>query len=122
MAQCSLTQSEASKNWPEGIISVKLTMNPYILAMASEESLNRGMKLWELINIALWQELGKPDLDALLTFAADMEIFDEDPKWKKRLKIAARHELAVEEFRKQLALEESESDAASGDGSDKSLV
>jgi hypothetical protein len=122
MAQCSLTQSEASKNWPEGIISVKLTMNPYILAMASEESLNRGMKLWELINVAVWQELGKPDLDALLAFAANMEIFDEDPKWKKRLKIAARHELAVAEFRKQQALEESEGDVLSGDGRGKSLI
>ncbi|MBI4965423.1 MAG: hypothetical protein HY913_19255 [Desulfomonile tiedjei] len=107
MSQCSLTQSEASKNWPEGVISVKLTMNSYLLAMAIEESLNRGMKLWELINLALWKELGEPDFDALLGAAANMEIFDEDPKWKKRLKIAARHELAVAEFRKQLVVEDS---------------
>ena len=121
MAQCSLTQTEASKNWPEGVISVKLTMNPYILAMASEESLSRGMKLWELINQALWQELGKPSSEALMAFAADMEIFDEDPKWKKRLKIAARHERAMAEYRKHQTLEDSESDVPSGDGSGKPL-
>jgi hypothetical protein len=122
MAECSLTQWDASKNWPEGIISAKVTMNPYILAMAFEESLKRGMKLWELINLAVWQELGKPDRDALLAFAAEMEICDEDPKWKKRLKIAARHELAVEEFRRQQALEDLDSEVPSGDGRDKSLV
>jgi len=110
-----LTQSEASKSWPEGIISVKLTMNPYLLAIASEKSLDRGMKLWELINLALWQELGKPDREALLAFAADMEVFDEDPKWKKRLKIAARHELAVAEVRKQSAHEDSRTEMSSGD-------
>jgi hypothetical protein len=32
-----------------------------------------------------------------------MEVFDEDPKWKKRLKISARYELGLEEFRKELA-------------------
>jgi len=32
-----------------------------------------------------------------------MEVFDEDPKWKKRLKISARYELGLEEFRKGLA-------------------
>ena len=101
MSECSLTQSEESKNWPEGIISVKLTMNAYLLAMAFEESLKRGMKAWELINTALWKELGSPDFDTLLALAANMEIFEEDPKWKKRLKIAARHELAMAEFRKQ---------------------
>jgi hypothetical protein len=103
MSECSLTQSEESKNWPEGIISVKLTMNAYLLAMAFEESLKRGMKAWELINTALWKELGSPDFDTLLALAANMEIFEEDPKWKKRLKIAARHELALAEFRKQHA-------------------
>lgn len=119
MSQCSLTQSEAAKNWPEGIISAKLTMNPYLLAMAFEESLKRGMKLWELINAALWQELGKPDHEALLAFAADMEIFDEDPKWKKRLKIAARHELAVAEIRKRRALDDSQAEMISSDDGDE---
>lgn len=111
---CSMTQSEAAKNWPEGIISAKMTMNPYVLAMAIEESLTRGMKLWELVNIALWEKLGCPDQSTLMKFAAEMEIFDEDPKWKKRLKITAAHELAVAEYRKQLERETSSPEADDG--------
>jgi hypothetical protein len=104
---CSVTRSEGAKNWPEGIISVKMTMNPYLLAMAFEEALEDGMQLWELLNIALWEKLGCPDRESLMKFAADMEIFEEDPKWKKRLKITAAHEVAVAEYRKQMEQESS---------------
>jgi hypothetical protein len=95
MSECSITCSADAKNWPEGVISAKITMNPYILAMAGEESLKQGMRLWELINVAIWEKLGKPSHDELMKFAADMEIYDEDPKWKKRLNITARHEVAM---------------------------
>ena len=102
MTQCSITQSHEATNWPEGTISVKLTMNPYLLAMAFEQSLNTGTKLWEFVNMALWEKLGKPDQDVLMEFAADMEIVDEDPKWKKRLKITARHEVEMKKFKRQM--------------------
>jgi hypothetical protein len=95
MTDCSITCSDESKNWPEGVISAKITMNPYILAMAEEESLKKGMRLWELINVAVWEKLGRPSYDKLMKFAAEMEIYEEDPKWKKRLNITARHEVAV---------------------------
>ncbi len=111
MAECSITQSEAAKNWPEGIISVKMTMNPYLLAMAIEEAFPKGMKPWEFINTALWEKLGCPDQMTLMKFAANMEVFDEDPKWKRRLKIAAAHEVAVAEYREQMGREASSADA-----------
>jgi hypothetical protein len=102
MGTCAVAQSEAARKWPEGVISAKLTMNPYLLAMAFEESMKAGVQLWEFINTALWEKLGEPDREKLLEFAANMEVFDEDPKWKKRLKIAARYEMGLEEFRKEL--------------------
>lgn len=102
MSTCAVAQSEAAKEWPEGLISAKLTMNPYLLAMAFEESMRAGTQLWEFINTALWEKLGEPGRDKLLEFAANMEVFDEDPKWKKRLKISARYQMGLEEFRKEL--------------------
>lgn len=99
MSECSVTTSKESQHWPGGTISVKLTMNPYLLAMAFEHAMNQGMKLWELINIALWEKLGKPDEDALLDYAANIEMDEEDPKWKKRLKITARHELEMKNLK-----------------------
>jgi len=117
MSECSVAQSEVAKNWPEGIISVKLTMNPYLLAMAIEKSLEQGMRLWEFINLALWERLGKPDRDALTEFAASMEVHEEDPKWAKRLNITARHEVAVKAWRE--AKEETAQappDSSDGDG------
>ena len=117
MIECSMTRSEASKNWPEGTISVKVTMNPYLFAIALEEALRMGMKPWELINVALWEKLGKPDHDTLMEFAANLEIEDEDPKWKKRLQITARHEVAVAAFRKEQALRSEEpAPSSEGDG------
>ncbi|MDQ7785356.1 MAG: hypothetical protein RDU20_20905 [Desulfomonilaceae bacterium] len=117
MVDCSMTQSEAAKNWPEGVISVKMTMNPYVLAMALEESLVKGIRLWEFVNTALWEKLGKPDHDTLMEFAANLEVFDEDPKWKKRLKITARHEVEVAAYKKSLRdQDEPESIPADGDG------
>lgn len=110
MSECSVNESSVAKNWPEGIISVKMTMNPYILAMAIEAAYKSGLKPWEFINQALWEKLGSPDHDTLMEFAADLEIDDEDPKWKKRLKIAARHEVAVETYRKELQEAAGESD------------
>jgi hypothetical protein len=103
MSECSLTKSKESQHWPEGTISVKLTMNAYLLAMAFEHAMNQGMKLWEFINIALWERLGKPDEDALLEYAANIEIDEEDPKWKKRLKITARHEIEMKKLKEQRA-------------------
>lgn len=116
MAECSLTQSPEAKNWPEAIISVKMTMNPYILAMAMEEAYKSGMQVWEFINSALWEKLGKPDHDALMKFAADLEIADEDPKWKKRLKITAKHEVAIATYRKELKEAVDQSDPSDGTG------
>ncbi len=95
MTECSMTSSEASKNWPEGTVSIRITMNPYIFAMAMEQCFKEGMKPWEYINVAIWEKLGKPEHDALMDFAANLEIDDEDPKWKKRLRINARHEVEV---------------------------
>ncbi len=117
MVECSIAESEAAKNWPEGIISVKMTMSPYLLAMAIEKSLENGMKLWEFINTALWEKLGKPDHGTLMEFAANIEVFDEDPKWKKRLKITARHEVEVAAYRKALEdAKELESTPSDGNG------
>ncbi len=95
MSECSMTMSEEARNWPEAVIGAKLTMNPYLLAMAAERAAQSGMKLWELINLALWEKLGKPDHDALMEFAAGMDVEEEDPKWKKRLRLTARHEVAL---------------------------
>jgi hypothetical protein len=61
MAHCSLTHTQEAENWPEGIISVNVAMNPYLLAMAIEERLKQGINVWELVNTALWEKLGKPD-------------------------------------------------------------
>ncbi len=116
MTECSVTRSPEAKNWPEGIISVKMTMNPYLLAMAIEEAYKSGLQPWEFINTALWEKLGKPDHDALMQFAADLEIIDEDPKWKKRLKITARHEVAVDAYRKELKEGVDQSDPPAGNG------
>lgn len=116
MAGCSITQSEAAKNWPEGIISVKMTMNPYLLAMAIEEAFHKGMKPWEFINNAIWDKLGSPDQDTLMEFAANMEIVDEDPKWKRRLKIAAAHEVAVAAYREEMAREASSPESGKNGG------
>lgn len=97
MDQCSLTTSQASNSWPEGTISAKLTMNPYLLAMAFEKAMESHMKLWEFINVAIWEKLGSPELETLLDFAANLELEEEDPKWKKRLKITARYEVELRE-------------------------
>ncbi len=100
MTDCSVTNSEASKNWPEGIISVKLTMSPYLLTMAEEESEKCGLKLWEFINVALWEKMGKPDEQRLLSYAAELDLSEEDPKWKKRLRLTARHEIEVADYKR----------------------
>lgn len=102
MIECSMTSSDAAKNWPEGTVSVRVTMNPYVFAMAMEQCFKEGMKPWEYINAAIWEKLGKPDHDTLMEFAANLEIFDEDPKWKKRLKINARHEVEIAKAREEL--------------------
>jgi hypothetical protein len=117
MSECSLTRSDSSKNWPEGVISVKMTMNPYLLAMAIEEALKSGLKPWELINVALWEKLGCPNQDTLMEFAANLELEEEDPKWKKRLKITARHEVEVESFRKMVKEKGDAAYKPSGNGS-----
>lgn len=93
MGNCSLTNSEESLNWPEGVVSVKLTMNPYLLVLAEEKAAARGLKLWEYINLALWKEIGNPTKTELMDFAASFELDEMDPKWKHRLKLAARHEV-----------------------------
>ena len=93
--ECSLTHSEESKEWPAATISTRLTMNPYLLAMAREECYKHGINTWEFLNVALWEKLGKPTHDDLMKFAAGIELDDEDPKWLKRLKITAAHEVEV---------------------------
>ncbi len=118
MTDCSVTVSDASKNWPDGIISVKLTMSPYLLTLAEEASFGSGMKLWEFINVALWEKLGKPNEESLLNHAAELDLSDEDPKWKKRLKLTARHEIEVSRFKRMV---ESEGPAeGSGNGNKSS--
>lgn len=116
--ECSITKTKESENWPEGVISAKLTMNAYLLAMAQEEALKKGIAPWEFINVAIWKSLGEPDQSALLDFAAGLEVEEEDPKWKKRLKITARYEVEMAAARKAAveaaaALEQPPSD---GDG------
>ncbi len=102
MTTCSLTTTDESKQWPEGVISVKLTMNPYLLAFAEEKSMQAGVKVWEFINLALWEKLGKPAEQELLDFASSIEVDDLEPKWKKRLKLTARHEREVREALKHV--------------------
>lgn len=93
--QCSLTHSEESKEWPEATISTRMTMNPYLLAKAREECFKHGVNTWEYLNVALWEKLGRPTHDELMEFAANMEVDEEDPKWVKRLKITAAHEMEM---------------------------
>ena len=38
MSTCSLTKTQESKEWPEAIISLKLTMNPYLMVMAEDKA------------------------------------------------------------------------------------
>jgi len=101
MTSCSMTSSQEAAQWPEGIISAKITMNPYLFAYAEDQSYRLGMKPWEFVNVALWEKLGKPDSRTLTEFAANLELDEEDPKWKKRLKITARHELAIDAAKKE---------------------
>jgi hypothetical protein len=125
MTQCSLTRSEAAKNWPEGTISVKLTTNPYVFAFALHEAAKQGLRPWEFINVALWEKLGSPDHDTLMEFAAGLEVAEEDPKWIKRLKITARHELEMatlrqkrEEAIEKITADQPEDRAGNGDKRD----
>jgi hypothetical protein len=97
MSTCSLTKTQESKEWPEAIISLKLTMNPYLMVMAEDKAAQHGLKLWEFINVALWEKIGKPSKEDLLNFAAGFELDDLDPKWKKRLKLAARYEVETQQ-------------------------
>jgi hypothetical protein len=118
MQECSMTSSEASSNWPEGTISVRVTMNPYVFALAIDEAYKQGLKPWEFINAAIWDKLGKPDHKALMDYAANLELDDEDPKWKKRLKITAQHEIEMAAALKERAeaLAQDTPDTADGNG------
>jgi hypothetical protein len=49
----------------------------------------------------LWEKLGKPTQPELLDFASSIEVDDLEPKWKKRLKLTARHEVEVREALKE---------------------
>jgi hypothetical protein len=108
MSDCSMTISEESKSWPDAVIGAKLTMNPYLLAMAADKALESGMKLWEFINLAVWERLGRPDHDALMGFAARMDVDEEDPKWKKRLKLTARYEVELARLEETMMTEANE--------------
>ncbi len=99
---CSTVTSNEAKNWPDATISTKMTMNPYLMAMAEEEALKKGMRLWEYVNLAIWEKLGKPEQETLMEFAANLEPADDEPKWKKRLKVTARFEVEKEEFIEQM--------------------
>lgn len=116
MQECSVTSSDASKNWPEGTISVRVTMNPYVFALAVEEAYKQGLRPWEFINAAIWEKLGEPDHKTLLDHAANLELDDEDPKWKKRLKITARHEVEMAEAMLERAKAEAEGSTDKADG------
>lgn len=116
MSGCDLTISEAARNWPEGIISVKLTMNPYLLTLAEEASEKNGMKLWEFINVALWEKLGAPDQESMLNHAAGLDVCDDDPKWKKRLQLTARHEIEVSELKRSMSAAQKKCNISSDDG------
>jgi hypothetical protein len=70
-------------------------MNPYILAMIEEIALSKGMKPWEFINLAAWESLGKPSHEKLMEFAANLDVDDMEPRWKKRLKITAAYEVEL---------------------------
>ncbi len=116
MQTCSMTRSEASKNWPEGTILAKVTMNPYVFVMAVEEAYKQGLKPWEFINAAVWEKLGKPDQATLMEFAANLELEEEDPKWKKRLKITASHELEMAAAKRERAETGATNSLSSPDG------
>lgn len=113
---CSVSESRESEPWPEGMISLKVSMNPYLWAMLSEEAYRQGKRPFQLLDEALWEKLGKPDCDRLMEFAANLEVEDIDPKWKKRLKLAARHEM---ERLEELANAEPEGPGGSTDGNGK---
>jgi hypothetical protein len=115
MSDCSMTRSKEAENWPEGTISVKLTMNPYLLAMAVEKALESGISLWEYVNAGLWEKLGKPSSCELTQFAASLEVDEDDPKWKKRLKVTARYESEVKKCR-DFIMDESNRPVACSDG------
>lgn len=93
MTECGLTLSEEASAWPEAVVSVKMTMNPYIYAFAIEKAHSLGMKPWEFINLAIWEKLGKPSSSDLTEFASNLQTDDEDPKWLKRLNITAKYEV-----------------------------
>jgi hypothetical protein len=93
MKQCGMTLSEGASEWPEAVISVKMTMNPYIYALAMEKAHREGLKPWEYINLAVWEKLGKPSSKELTEFAATLTTSEDDPKWLKRLGVAARFEV-----------------------------
>lgn len=112
---CSTTSSKEAKEWPDATISTRNTMNPYILAMAEEQALKQGIKPWEFINTAIWEKLGKPSHDELMEFAANISVDEDDPKWKKRLRIAARFEVEKEEFMERLGNVDADSGNGSGD-------
>lgn len=117
---CSTVTSAEAKDWPDATVSTKMTMNPYILAMAEEEALKKGMRLWEYINLAIWEKLDKPGQEKLTEFAANLELDDEDPKWKKRLKVTARFEVEKEEYIEQMTQTAEKPGNGSGEDSDNS--
>jgi hypothetical protein len=93
MKQCGMTLSEAASEWPEAIVSVKMTMNPYVYAFAIDKAHSLGLKPWEFINLAIWEKIGKPSASELTEFASKLETDEEDPNWLKRLKITAKYEV-----------------------------
>ena len=79
-----------------------------------EEAYKEGMKPWELINVALWEKIGEPDHDTLMNYVANVRVDDDDPKWLKRLKITAAHEVAMAAVRTQRVDAEDEAETARG--------
>jgi hypothetical protein len=68
--------------------------------------------------LAMWERLGKPDHDALMGFAAGMDVDEEDPKWKKRLKLTARYEVEVARQQETMMTESNEMLQGQGQGAD----
>jgi hypothetical protein len=94
MAQHEKLHSPPPSAWPEGSLSIKFMVNPYLLLFAITRCQELTVELGELINVALWEKLGKPDRDELVRLAAEMEVSEEHPRWMRHLQTTANFELS----------------------------
>jgi len=94
MAKHEKLHSPPPSAWPEGSLSIKFLVNPYLLLFAIKGCQELGVELGEFINKAIWEKLGKPDRDELIRLAAETEISEEHPRWMKHLQTTALFELS----------------------------